>query len=130
MLAFKSGLAGLVLGIAASMSAGPNGLVRARASESIALALGDSIVPRYAIRTSDSTLASVGGGVVARRCGQGVIYLRMWTLVAPVHQLSADTVNVTIPCPATTPPTGSAAPFVFQGSEDGYLPVFSGGSFV
>jgi hypothetical protein len=72
------------------------------AHEAITVSVGDSIIPRFTVRT-DSVLAVVGTKIVAKRCGDSFIYLRSWR--GPV-QLSADTIAVAVSCSAVpVPPT-------------------------
>jgi hypothetical protein len=67
--------------------------------ETITIAVGDSITPRFSVRT-DSVLTVVGSRIVARRCGQSAIYLRTWRGAVA---LSADTITATVAC-APPPP--------------------------
>lgn len=63
--------------------------------ESITLAVGDTLVPRFSIKT-DSVLRAPGSGrIVVSKCGQSAIYLRNYQGLV---QRSADTVDVTVSC--------------------------------
>lgn len=65
------------------------------AHESLTLAIGDTITPRFSIAT-DSVLKAPGGGiVVVRACGTSKIFLRNYQRQT---QRTADTVDVTVPC--------------------------------
>ena len=62
--------------------------------ESIVLAIGDTITPRFSV-TTDTVLRVSGSNVIAAHCGSSHIYLRTWQHII---QRSADTVDVSIPC--------------------------------
>lgn len=91
-----------VFGVGAATAA--VALVSTGAHESITLAIGDTIVPRFSIRTDSVLRAPGGGNIVVRACGQSAIYLR--TYKGPL-QRSADTVDVTVPC---APPADTLTP--------------------
>lgn len=79
---------------AAALSSGITFVATHGAHESIQVAVGDTIAPRFSIRT-DSILKVAGTSIVANRCGSSFIFLRTWK---GVGQLSADTVAVDVVC--------------------------------
>jgi hypothetical protein len=85
----------LALATGAGAGAGATALVTSGARESITVALGDTIQPRFSVKT-DSVLKVVGSKIVAAKCGDSFIYLRNWK---GTTQLSADTVAVHVLCP-------------------------------
>lgn len=87
---------GLALAIGLLADGRPAGAVMA-AHEAITVQLGDTIMPRFSIRT-DTVLAVVGTNVVAKRCGTGRIFLRT---TRAARTLSADTITVSVECIAT-----------------------------
>lgn len=97
----------LGIGSVATLAAAP-GTIRAYARETITVAVGDTIQPRFSIRT-DSVLAVVGTKIVARHCGQSAIYYRSWRGLTTA--LSADTVTVNVPCVADPNKTASVELF-------------------
>ena len=68
------------------------------AHESIVLSVGDTIQPRFSIRT-DSVLAVVGSRIAVHGCGTGFVFFRNWKGPA---QISADSVQVSVPCPSAS----------------------------
>lgn len=73
------------------------------AHEAITIAIGDTLTPRFSVKT-DTVLRVVGASIVAARCGTSNIFLRNWQ---GTTQRSADTVDVTIPC---APPADTLTP--------------------
>lgn len=71
--------------------------VTSGAHEAITFALGDSIQPRFFVRT-DTVLKVVGNQIVAAKCGPSMIFLRTYHKGA---QLTADSIAVNVPCAAT-----------------------------
>jgi hypothetical protein len=73
-------------------------LTSSGARENITLTVGDSVNPRFSIKT-DTVLAAIGNStIVARHCGTSSIFLRVWR---GVKQLSADTITATVTCPTS-----------------------------
>lgn len=64
------------------------------AREAITISIGDTLQPRFSIRT-DTVLRVTGSRIAAVACGTSAIFLRT-TLGSVV--VSADTVDVTVPC--------------------------------
>lgn len=74
------------------------------AHEAISMVLGDSIQPRFSVKT-DTVLKVVGQKIVAAKCGNSFIFLRTFR---GALQVTADTIAVSVPCAAvpdtTSPP--------------------------
>lgn len=91
---------GLVLAAVSALSAGAGaGAVTVvntmtGTHEAVTLAVGDTLQPRFSIRT-DTILRVTGSRIAVVACGQSNIFLRTWK---GTRQVSADTIDVTVPC--------------------------------
>lgn len=87
--------------VASGAVAGAGGTyaVTSGAHESIVMAIGDSLTPRFSVKT-DTVLKVVGNKIVANKCGKSFIFLRNFHGAV---QLTADTVDVQV-CGDVTPP--------------------------
>lgn len=68
--------------------------------ESVIIQLGDTLAPRFSVRT-DSVLKVVGTRIVGAKCGDGVLYLRTQQRTTYV---TGDTINIHVACVPTVPP--------------------------
>jgi hypothetical protein len=120
-------LAPIALAAALVAVAGGFALSAPAARESITVALGDTIQPRFFIRT-DTVLKVVGNRIVASKCSNSFIYLRTYKGTA---QLSADTISVTVTCPQQPPPalSGPVAAYDFNEASGSGVIDLSGGAF-
>jgi hypothetical protein len=111
-----SHVSAVVLG--AGAGAGATVAVTHGAHEAITVAVGDSLVPRFSVRT-DSVLRVVGSNIVVSKCGTSNIFLRTWKGSV---QTSADTVDVTAPCAVPSSPTVASVDvcFIPKDSADKY----------
>jgi len=90
-----------VVSLAAGIAAGASGAIATThgARESISMNVGDTIIPRFSIKT-DSLLGTSEGKIFAKACGTSYIYLR--TIKGVIEQVTADTIDVNIPCQLDT----------------------------
>lgn len=90
--------------LGASLAASLGGVRSAPpAREVVSLRIGDTLSPRYAVRT-DTVLGVGPGVVVAKKCGASKVFLRLWRGNTAI---SNDTVDVTVTgCSTVTSPPG------------------------
>ena len=107
---------GLVAAAALALGAGAVAVASNGARESIAVVVGDTITPRFAVRT-DTVLRVVGTKILAAKCGQGMIYLRTAKLG---NYISADSITVDVSgCGGgTTPPSGASITVCLHSDPD------------
>ena len=87
--------------VASGAVAGAGGTyaVTSGAHEEIVVALGDSLTPRFSVKT-DSILKVAGNRIVGNRCGESFIFLRLYK---GAFQVTADSIKTRV-CGDITPP--------------------------